>query len=153
MDAGRFSCPIAYNPKKYPAASKLNAIQIEMANGREMIPHCHTKSALEINFTAAASSMNPRAILTQVIQVPLLGRDSSHDGKMASITKGDAKAAEKATIPIIGANHWPVAVAAITAPTKGAVQENETALIVKAINRSPIQPPFSLDCVFNQLVN
>lgn len=78
------------------------AIHAAIANGRLINPQPRTRSTLDRNLIAAASSIKPSSTLTTFIQDPLFGRDSNHCGNMAKRTKGLAKAAEKPTIPMIG---------------------------------------------------
>ena len=124
-----------------------------MAKGRLIQVQPITKSTFDRNFTAAANSIKPKSTFTMFIHEPLFGKVFSKFGKRAKSTKGLAKAAEKPIIPMIGKNHSPPVVAANTAPTKGAVHEKDTALMVIAMNKIPTIPEFSLLFLFKKLVS
>ena len=124
-----------------------------MAKGRLIHAQPITKSTFDRNFTAAANSIKPKSTFTMFIHDPLFGSAFSKLGNSAKRTNGLAKAAEKPIIPMIGKNQSPPVVAANTAPTNGAVHENDTALMVIAMNKIPAIPEFSLLFLFKKLVS
>ena len=64
-------------------------------------------------------------------------------GKIANSVKGMAKASEKPSMPMIGFKKTPWEAAIKMEPAKGPVQENDTKTRVKAIKKTPINPPLS----------
>jgi hypothetical protein len=64
-------------------------------------------------------------------------------GKMAKSVNGMAKAKEKPSIPIIGFRKAPCDAAIRIDPASGPVQEKETNTKVKAIKKTPMNPPLS----------
>src|SRR5437763_10844977 len=99
-------------------------------SGRVKTPSCHTKSALERNFTAAASSKKAIKPLTVFSQEPDFGNLPRNCGNMASKKNGRAKAMLKPSMPTTGKSlDAAVAVAPFepaelpsTVPTNGTVQ-------------------------------
>ncbi|GFR80727.1 hypothetical protein ElyMa_002323300 [Elysia marginata] len=107
------------------------------------IPQCSTKSALERNLNAKASSKNPKITLSVPIHPPDLGRDFKTFGNTAKSAKGKAKAVPK---PIIPKSSWPAFDVEDREPTNklpkiGPVQEKETIANVNAMKKMPITPP------------
>ena len=102
-------------------------------------PHCFTRSALEKNFTANASSINPNTTFTSVIHPPDLGNDCSQWGNMANNAKGKPNARPKPAAPAVkrpcslDQQHLPTKV-----PRIGPVQEKETMANVPAIKNIPV---------------
>src|SRR5436190_22757427 len=97
------------------------------------------------NLNANAISMNPRTTFTVLSQPPDLGNDFNQPGKNAKRVNGIAKAAEKPNIPMIGFTNSPPADETKMLPTSGPVHEKETNTRVKAIKKTPDNPPYS-DC-------
>ena len=147
------SCPRRSLPIKYkPARAKITSVNA-IASGRETMFHPQTRSALEINFMAAASSMNPSVTLTDVIHEPAFGNFDNPRGNIASPTNGRAKAVLKISIPVSGLNHSPPAAAASNPPTNGAVHENETSVSVTPMNNTPAYPLLAFPCAFAAFTN
>lgn len=105
-----------------------------------------TKSALERNFKANATSIKPNTTFTVFIQPPDFGNDCNACGKRASNPKTIAHASPKP--PKAKVNNTGIFLALeATPPSKlpriGPVQENETITNVRAIKKIPIIPPAS----------
>ena len=100
-----------------------------------------TKSALERNLNARASSKKPKNTLTVFNQPPDLGKEFNQPGKAANKANGSAKAKEKPNIPTNGPIPPIVADSTNNVPTIGPVQEKETKAKVKAIKNIPKKPP------------
>ena len=102
-----------------------------------------TKSALDKNLKASASSKNPRKTLTVFNHPPDLGSELSHPGNAANNPNGSASAKEKPNIPTKGPIPPMVAASTRSVPTIGPVQEKETKASVNAMKNIPIKPPLS----------
>jgi hypothetical protein len=93
----------------------------------------HTRSALEKNLAAAASSMKPSVTRVTTSQFPLLPRRRrAACGNSASKKNGITKAAAKESMPSVGQNHSPSAAATTTTPTNATVQVKKTVVEVTA---------------------
>src|SRR5436190_9932444 len=104
-------------------------------------PHCFTRSALEKNFTANASSINPNTTFTSVIQPPDFGNDLSQLGNMANNAKGKPNAKPNPAAPAVNGHAPSTATFANNVPSIGPVQEKETIANVPAIKNIPITFP------------
>src|SRR5690606_1783121 len=106
-------------------------------------PQCFTKSALERNFTASASSRNPSTIFTEVSQEPDFGKEFSQLGKRANRVNGKASASPKPPIPMVNCQAPPLVDKdpASSEPKIGPVQENDTNASVRAMKKIPASPP------------
>ena len=106
-------------------------------------PQWETKSALDKNLRASASSKNPKTTLTVVIQPPDLGIEFKAFGNKANKANGKAKAKPKPNIPKVSwiAPPSEVKLPASKDPRIGPVQEKETIASVSAIKKIP-NPPF-----------
>ena len=71
------------------------------------IPHCHTRSALLINFMAAPNSKNPMVTFTEFSHPPDLGNLARYWGKSARKKNGNANAVENTTMPKTGQKNAP----------------------------------------------
>src|SRR5579871_1960054 len=112
------------------------------------ISQCHTKSALERNFIAAAISRNPMTTLTEFIHPPARGNCVISCGASASKTKGIANASENPVMPTNGQRQLPCAASTSKVPTKGAVQVNEVREKVSPISSVPAMlPSFAEDAI------
>src|SRR5450631_1532409 len=118
-------------------------IHIPMKISRFKIPQCSTKSALDRNFKASASSRKPNTILTEFSQPPDFGREFIHPGNKANRAKGNARAKPKPPMPTVSCTAPPFVDKdpASNEPSMGPVQENETSANVSAIKNIPIKPP------------
>ena len=78
--------------------------------------------------------MKPSTTLMVVIQEPDFGADFNHEGNIAKMVNGRAKAKAKANMPMAGASQLPVVVVCTSnMPIIGPVQEKDTSTKVKAI--------------------
>ena len=104
-------------------------------------PHCFTRSALDKNLTANASSMKPKTTFTFVIHPPDLGSDLSQFGNMAHNAKGNPNAIPNPAAPAVSGHAPWSATPTSNVPKMGPVQEKETIANVPAIkNMPPIFP-------------
>src|SRR5687768_2692059 len=94
-------------------------------------PHCFTRSALDKNFTAMASSRKPKTTFTLVNQPPDFGNDCSQPGNMANKANGNANARPKPARPTVNGHAPSAAVPANNDPKIGPVHEKETMANVK----------------------
>src|SRR5690606_7704670 len=95
------SCGKRINPKTYNAKSINMIIQIPINTSRFRIPQCSTKSALDKNLNAIASSKNPKITLIVVIHPPDFGSEFNIFGKSANKANGKANARPKPVIPTV----------------------------------------------------
>src|SRR5437763_399275 len=109
--------------------------------GRVIQPSCHTRSTLERNFSAAASSRNPMNALTETSHEPDFGNLAKYCGNTASKKNGAAKEVLNASIPTMGKTRSPLAADASSVPTTGTVQVNEVSVKVNPISSGPARPP------------
>src|SRR5690606_895966 len=103
-----------------------------------------TKSALERNLKARASSKKPKTTFTVVIHPPDLGREFNQAGNMANSAKGKAKAKPKPTMPevkLVATLPSAKVVLPNNPPKMGPVQEKETIAKVSAMKKMPNPPP------------
>src|SRR5687768_6213467 len=117
-----------------------------MNTSRFTIPQCITRSALERNFRARASSTKASTFFTVSIQPPLLGNDFNQLGNMANKAKGRANAIPNPLIPAVSC-HAPALddkEPTNKEPRMGPVQEKETSASVSAIKKIPPMLPSSL---------
>ena len=104
-------------------------------------PHCFTRSALERNLIASASSRNPRTTLTVLSQPPDFGKDCNQPGNIANKAKGKPNAKPKPAAPTVSGHGPASATLANNVPSKGPVQEKETIHKVAAIKKIPVKFP------------
>src|SRR5450432_852453 len=104
-------------------------------------PHCITKSALERNLTANASSRNPSITFKSVIQPPDLGNDCSQLGNIANKANGNPNAIPKPAAPAVNGHAPWSATPTNNVPSIGPVQENDTIARVAAIKKIPPRLP------------
>src|SRR5690606_40132208 len=98
------------------------------------------------NFSANASSTNPRTTFTVFIQPPDLGRLCKACGNRASTPKTIAQARPKpasAKVRSIGTYAAPVTALPSKDPRIGPVHEKDTITSVRAIKKIPTIPPAS----------
>ncbi len=100
-------------------------------------PHCFTRSALERNFTAMASSRNPKTTFTVLSQPPDFGNDCNQPGNIANKAKGKAKARPNPASPTVNGHAPSVNVPANKEPRMGPVHEKETIANVNAMKKIP----------------
>ena len=118
-----------------------------MKTSRFSIPQCATRSALDRNLIANASSMKPNTTLRVFIHPPDLGKLCNRLGNNANKPKGKAKAKPNPVIPILS---W-VAPSVLdkepasNEPKIGPVHEKETIARVRAIRKIPMIPPVLFD--------
>ena len=85
--------------------------------------------------------MKPSTTLMVVIQEPDFGADFNHEGNIAKMVNGSAKAKAKANMPMAGASQLPVVVVCTSSiPMMGPVQEKDTNTNVKAIRKMLTRP-------------
>ncbi len=104
-------------------------------------PHCLTRSALDKNFTASASSIKPSTTFTSVIQPPDLGKDCSQLGNMANRAKGRPRARPNPAAPAVKGQAPSTATFVNKVPRIGPVQENDTIAKVPAMKNMPATFP------------
>ena len=109
-------------PNKYNA--KIRNIPTQIAINSSLSRKCPrtTKSALERNLKAKASSKNKNTF-TVFNHPPDFGNEFNHPGKAANNAKGSANASENPNIPIKGPIPPIVADSTNNVPTMGPVQE------------------------------
>src|SRR5687768_3948066 len=114
-------------------------IQIAKKTSRLSSPQCSTRSALEINFIAKASSRNPKTIFTVFIHPPDLGSEFNQLGNMANSAKGRPNASPKPAMATVSGKALPFwfSEPTIREPRIGPVQEKETIHNVKAMKKIP----------------
>src|SRR5207247_9776482 len=122
-------------PSRETAARTAAEIQIGRATSRGKTRQVQTRSTLDRNFIAAATSINPIVTFTELSQLPLLGSAVSILGSSARTKNGAAKATEKPSMPIAGHSQSPCAVATRTVPTKGTVQVKLVSVKVRPMSR------------------
>ena len=108
------------------------------------MPQLPTKSALERNLKAKASSKKPSTTLTVVIHPPDFGKEFNQAGNIANSANGKAKAKPKPTIPevkLVATLPSARVVLPNKPPNMGPVQENDTIAKVNAIKKIPSPPP------------
>lgn len=137
------SCGNVIFPNKYKASTPKMAIQMAKNASFFRKCNCKTRSALDKNLNAKASSKNPKTTLTVLSHPPDFGMLLSQLGNMAKSINGKANAMEKPNIPITGANPSFDAASTNSVPTIGPVHEKETIANANAINRIPSIPPLS----------
>src|ERR1700694_1411281 len=117
--------------------------QMAKNTSRRNIPHCFTRSALDRNFTAMASSINPKTTFNSFIQPPDLGRDCSQFGNRANSTKGRPSPSPKPAMQAVScqAPCWLPIEPKISVPRMPLVQEKETMTKVAAIKNIPRKSP------------
>ena len=108
-----------------------------------IIPQWATKSALDKNFNAKASSINPKETLIVFNHPPDYGNDSSIFGNIANNANGSPSASPNPPIPTVNsqaAESLEIDPAS-SDPNIGPVQEKDTIANVRAIKNIPIIPP------------
>src|SRR6476620_381796 len=113
------------------------AIQIAINTSLFKNPHCFTRSALERNFIAIATSRNPNTTFTEFSHPPDFGSDCNQLGNIANTVKGSASAKPKPARPAVNGHDPCAAVPASNEPRMGPVHENETIASVNAIKNIP----------------
>ena len=126
-------------PSRYKMIATPTTIQSAMKISLLTIPHCLTRSALDKNFIAIASSINPSTTFTEFNQPPDLGSVCSQFGKMANNVKGNASDNPKPAMPNESCMGPLLLLIAPTnsVPKIGPVQENETMASVNAMKNIP----------------
>src|SRR5690242_1269919 len=113
-----------------------------MKTSRVRICSSYTRSALEANFKARASSRKPSTTFTEFNQPPDFGKEFNQPGNAANNPNGSARANENPNIPQKGPEIPPPAAASTNnVPMIGPVQLKDTSARVKAIKKIPIKPP------------
>src|SRR6218665_133454 len=143
INGSGLSCGRVIFPKRYNAKAPKIAIQIARNTSRSSKCNCNTRSALDKNLNAKASSKNPKNTFTVLSQPPDFGSEFNQPGNIANNMKGKAKANENPNIPIIGPITPFEAASNNNVPTIGPVHENETIASAKAMNKIPTIPPRS----------
>src|SRR5665213_2703036 len=100
----------------------------------DISPVLQTRSALEKNFTAAASSNNPTMTFTSRSHPPARGSDVVHLGTSASKKNGVANTTENTAIPASGRIQSPRAAATSKGPMNGAVHVNDASVNANPAN-------------------
>ena len=130
-------------------------IRIQMPRNASIfkMPQCATRSALDKNLNAKASSRNPKITLVVLSHPPDFGNAPNMLGNKAKIAKGSPKARPKPVIPAVSCQAPPSTDKdpASKDPRIGPVQEKETMARVRAIKKIPINPfefsPFAVELV------
>src|SRR3954469_10431251 len=117
--------------------------QLPIKISRLRTPHCFTRSALDKNLIAIATSRKPNTTLTVLSQPPDFGIDFSQPGNNAKTAKGNASPKPKPPIPKLNCIAPPLLVRAPAKrdPRIGPVQEKETMANVSAIKKIPLKLP------------
>ena len=107
------------------------------------IPQCCTRSALDKNLNASASSKNPKITLVVLSHPPDFGNALSMFGNMAKSANGSPSATPNPPIPAVSCHAPPSEdnEPAKSEPKIGPVHENETIESVRAIKNTPKIPP------------
>ena len=100
-----------------------------------------TKSALERNLKARATSAKPSTTLTLFNQPPLLGMLFRKPGKAAKRAKGKPRATPNPAIPAVNGQAPPATDSTNKLPKMGPVQEKLTKARVRAMKKMPATPP------------
>ena len=112
------------------------------------IPQCSTRSALDKNFNANASSRKPKITFVVLSHPPDFGSALSMFGNVANKAKGRPKARPNPPIPAVSCRAPPSEESepAKRDPRIGPVHENDTIESVSAMKKTPkIQPkPYPL---------
>ena len=136
------SCGKRINPNRYRVSKAKSKSHSPTNTSRLSSPQCCTKSALERNLSAKASSKKPKNTLAVVIHPPDFGKELSQEGKRAKSTKGKANESPKPAIPKVSCIAPPEeSEPAKSEPKIGPVQENDTMAKVNAIKKMPMIPP------------
>src|SRR5262249_24440071 len=98
---------------------------------------CFTKSALDKNFTANASSINPNTTFTSVIQPPDFGKECNQCGNIANKANGKPNASPKPAAPAVNGHAPWSATPTSNVPKIGPVHEKETIANVAAMKNIP----------------
>ena len=107
-------------------------------------PQCRTRSALDKNLNAKASSKNPKITLVVLSHPPDFGKDFSMFGNIAKTANGRPRAMPNPAIPAVSCQAPPTLADREPAkrdPKMGPVHENETIDNVSAIKNTPKTPP------------
>src|SRR6478672_3811846 len=137
------SCGKRIFPKRYKViAPKIN-IQSPMNTSLFSKPQCITRSALDKNFSAIASSRKPNTTFTVVSHPPDLGRAFNQLGNMANNANGSASANPNPAIPLVSCIAPPLLDndPANRDPRIGPVQLNDTRARVSAMKNIPLRLP------------
>ena len=140
------SCGNLINPNKYNANPNATMIQIAMKSSLFKKNVLETRSALDKNFKAKASSTKPKTTFTVFIHPPDFGRLCNACGNKAKSPKTIAHARPNpanANVNNIGTLVEPVTALPSKLPKIGPVQEKETITNVNAMKKIPISPPAS----------
>ena len=129
-------------------------IQIPIKTSLFKISQCITRSALDKNLNANASSKNPRTTFVVFNQPPDFGSEFSQLGNRANKAKGKANANPNPPIPAVSCIAPPSEdrEPANNEPSIGPVQENETIAKGQCHEKIPIIPPIldALSILFPQ---
>ena len=133
--------PKRSGPSRYRPAQMPITAHAASSTGWVSSFHCQTRSALERNFSAAASSKNPSVALNRASHTPPLGMRPIHCGNRPKTKNGETKASANASIPSRGRRRLPAAAATSSVPRNGAVQVNDPTTKVTPSNARPAVPP------------
>src|SRR4051812_19822653 len=111
--------------------------QIPIKTSRFNNPQCITRSALDKNLKASASSTKASTFFTVSNQPPDFGSDFSQLGKIANSANGNAKARPKPASPLVNGQAPPLIEPTSSDPSIGPVQEKDTIASVKAMKKIP----------------
>src|ERR1043165_3402047 len=98
-----------------------------------------TRSALEKNLSARASSIKPRVTFTWFNQPPAFAILLIMPGEKAKNVKGNASPSEKPNMPSAGPTRPPRLAATSNGPMMPEVQENDTITRVMAMKKMPLK--------------
>src|SRR5579863_1090834 len=110
------------------------------------MPQCITRSALDKNLNAKATSRKASTFLTVSSQPPDFGSDFNQSGNTANKPKGNPSAIPKPASPNVKGHTPPLNEPTSSEPKIGPVQEKETRARVSDIKKIPpilAIPPFS----------
>ena len=131
-------------PNRYNVNPLPIKIQIPINTSRFNSPQCITRSALDKNLKASASSKNANTFLTVSNQPPDFGNDCNQLGNIANKAKGNASAKPNPASPEVNCQAPPLIDPTNKEPRIGPVQENETIASVTAIKKIPAILPSPL---------
>ena len=137
------SCGNFIFPKIYTVKNKNIKTHIPRNASIFNKPQCCTKSALDKNLNAKASSKNPSMTFVVLSHPPDFGSDFIIFGNIAKRAKGRPRATPKPAIPAVSCQAPPSADndPARRDPRIGPVQENDTIDKVRAMKKTPKIPP------------
>ena len=95
------SCGNLILPSRYKVIPAPHSIQIPIKISLFKMPQCITRSALDKNLMASATSTKPKTTFTAFNQPPDLGNEFNQRGNKANNAKGNASARPKPPIPTV----------------------------------------------------